>query len=71
MLSKKKIGYWRSNISTPKLIKNWIIQKLLGFNRRVPWPVHWTTIVKSYNKIIEFQNFQDFQIQNFHIFQYF
>ena len=52
MLSKKKIGYWRSNISTPKLIKNWIIQKLLGFNRRVPWPVHWTTKVKSYNKII-------------------
>ena len=46
MLSKKKIGYWRSNISTPKLIKNWIIQKLLGFNRRVPWPVR-TAPVRS------------------------
>ncbi len=30
--------------------KAWFVQKIIGVNRSVPWPVHWTT------KIIEHEN---------------
>jgi len=29
-----------------------LTQKILGFNRRVPWPVHWTSTVYKAEKII-------------------
>jgi len=35
-------------------VKLWIkcyFWKLLGFNWRVPWPVHFTTIIKAYQNI--------------------
>ena len=34
------------------IIKHGFFQKILGFNRNVPWPVHWTSTVSSPNKII-------------------
>ena len=27
------------------------MQKIIGFNRNIPWPVHWTTTVHSHQKI--------------------
>ena len=48
---KNKIKYWNVNIPLKKRILTGIIQKVLGFNRKVPWPVHWTTKVKSHEKI--------------------
>ena len=48
---KNKIKYWNENIPLKKLILTGIIQKVLGFNRKVPWPVHWTTKIKSHEKI--------------------
>ena len=48
---KNKIKYWNKNIPLKKLILTGIIQKVLGFNRKVPWPVHWTTKIKSHEKI--------------------
>ena len=48
---KNKIKYWNVNIPLKKRILTGIIQKFLGFNRKVPWPVHWTTKVKSHEKI--------------------
>jgi acetyltransferase-like isoleucine patch superfamily enzyme len=34
------------------VIKQIFLQKILGFNRAVPWPVHWSTTVTSPEKII-------------------
>lgn len=34
------------------LLKQVIVQKILGINRHVPWPVHWTSKVVAPNKII-------------------
>ena len=48
---KSNVKYWNKNIPLKKLILNGIIQKVFGFNRKVPWPVHWTTRVKSHEKI--------------------
>lgn len=31
--------------------KHLLVQKILGFNRHVPWPVHWTSRVLSPDKI--------------------
>jgi len=28
-----------------------IMQKIIGFNRRIPWPVHFTTVIRSWEKI--------------------
>ena len=33
------------------IMKAGFIQKVLGFNRHVPWPVHWTSTIKSINNI--------------------
>ena len=49
---KMKIKYWNQNIPFKKLIKTTIMQKLVGFNRKIPWPVHWTTLIKSHEKIV-------------------
>lgn len=34
------------------ILRYGFFQKILGFNRYVPWPVHWTSTVTSCNKII-------------------
>lgn len=39
------------NFSFYLLVKVFFIQKILGFNRSVPWPVHWSTKVISPKKI--------------------
>ena len=33
------------------IFKCFIAQKIIGFNRRVPWPVHWTSQVKGWENI--------------------
>ena len=33
------------------LFKTGIIQKIIGINRRVPWPVHWSSQIHSSEKI--------------------
>ncbi len=40
----------------PKFSLSWLLkfaltQKVLGINRHVPWPVHWTSQVKGHDKI--------------------
>lgn len=34
-----------------KLFMCFVAQKVFGINRRVPWPVHWTSEVKAHEKI--------------------
>ncbi len=51
MTNKNSIKFWNPNFSNILLFKHWIIQKLIGINRKVPWAVHWTTEVKSPQKI--------------------
>ena len=48
---KNKIKYWNINIPLKKRILTGLVQKVLGFNRKVPWPVHWTSKIKSHEKI--------------------
>lgn len=44
-------GFDNSNFSLRLLIKSFIIQKVIGFNRSVPWPVHWSSKVTSAERI--------------------
>lgn len=37
---------------TPVGVKMWFLQKILGFNRRVYWPVHHSSIVGDWDKIL-------------------
>ena len=39
------------HLNLSSVFKYWFIQKILGFNRYVPWPVHWTTTITAPNKI--------------------
>lgn len=39
------------HLSIRTLIKSFFVQKVLGFNRNVPWPVHWSSTVLSPNRI--------------------
>lgn len=34
-----------------KLLKCFMAQRILGINRKVPWPVHWTSEVKAHENI--------------------
>lgn len=36
---------------TPVTLKFWVFQKVFGFNRKVYWPVHFTSIVSNYKNI--------------------
>jgi serine acetyltransferase len=44
-------GFANSDFSLLLRIKCVFLQKLLGFNRNVPWPVHWTSKVNMPSKI--------------------
>jgi len=46
-----KIALETRNAQTPVRFKMWFIQKILGFNRNVYWPVHHSSIVGSPNRI--------------------
>lgn len=41
-----------SRFSPHSLFVHGIMQKVIGFNRRVPWPVHWTSVVKAPENIV-------------------
>jgi acetyltransferase-like isoleucine patch superfamily enzyme len=45
--SQGKIHY----CSIKYLLPIWFFQKIVGINRSVPWPVHWTSFVKGWEKI--------------------
>lgn len=40
------------NFSPVTIFKYGIIQRVFGFNRKVPWPVHWTSCIKAVKKIV-------------------
>lgn len=40
-----------SNISIIRLFHCGLVQKVLGINRHVPWPVHWTSTVNPVDRI--------------------
>lgn len=44
-------GFQHEGMSRKKLLKLLFIQKIIGFNRKVPWPVHPTSFVKGYENI--------------------
>jgi acetyltransferase-like isoleucine patch superfamily enzyme len=37
--------------SVKNLFLIWFVQKIVGINRNIPWPVHWTSQVKSWKNI--------------------
>ena len=37
--------------AAPITFKTYVLQKILGFNRKVYWPVHFTTVVTHVNNI--------------------
>jgi len=45
---KRQIGY----ASYWSIFRDFfILQKIVGFNRRVPWPVHFTSVIRDWQKI--------------------
>jgi len=45
---KRQIGYG----SYSWIFKEFfVMQKIIGFNRRIPWPVHFTTVIRDWEKI--------------------
>lgn len=40
-----------ADTQTPITFRMWVMQKVLGFNRNVPWPTHFTSVVQHYSKI--------------------
>ncbi len=41
------------NHSVKKLFLLFFLQKIIGINRRVPWPVHFTSAIKAHEKIVK------------------
>lgn len=44
-------GFANRRFSRKKLFTQVFVQKILGLNRHVPWPVHWTSTVKGVENI--------------------
>ena len=45
---KRQVGY----MSYIQVFKEYfILQKIAGFNRKIPWPVHFTTVIRDWQKI--------------------
>lgn len=44
-------GFGSREFSIGLLLKAFLVQKIIGFNRRVSWPVHWTSRVTAPHKI--------------------
>lgn len=51
LLPFTQIFFYTRNTQTPVTIKMWFFQKVLGFNRNVYWPVHFTSIIGNYKNI--------------------
>jgi acetyltransferase-like isoleucine patch superfamily enzyme len=47
-----KVDLSLNPISWKKIISMGILQKIIGFNRATPWPVHFTSSVSGYQNII-------------------
>ena len=47
----KELSKSDSNYSIKRLIKYAYKQKIIGYNRNVPWPIHFTSQVKCPEKI--------------------
>jgi acetyltransferase-like isoleucine patch superfamily enzyme len=45
-------GFGSKDFSVLLLLKCFVFQKILGFNRRVPWPVHWTSSIRPPSRIV-------------------
>lgn len=43
--------YETRNTQTPVTFSLWFMQKIIGFNRKVYWPVHFSSIVTNYKNI--------------------
>lgn len=43
--------YETHNTQTPLTISMWFLQKVIGFNRNVYWPVHFSSLVTNYRNI--------------------
>jgi acetyltransferase-like isoleucine patch superfamily enzyme len=46
-----KILYETRNTQTPITFRTWFFQKILGFNHRAYWPVHFTSVVSGVKNI--------------------
>ena len=46
-----KFLYETKDTQTPITLRIWFMQKVLGFNRKVYWPVHFTSIIGNYQNI--------------------
>lgn len=44
-------GFANPYFKASRLWGHFFVQKILGINRHVPWPVHWTSVVKCPEKI--------------------
>lgn len=44
-------GFKNTDFSSILLIKSFLVQKVIGINRSVPWPVHWSSHVSAPSKI--------------------
>ena len=44
-------GFGSTNFPLYLILKSFFVQKLIGFNRNVPWPVHWTSKISASHKI--------------------
>lgn len=47
-----KVNLSLNPISWKKIIIMGVLQKIIGFNRNIPWPVHFTSSVSGYDNII-------------------
>lgn len=45
-------GFRGENLPLSRVVKCFITQKILLQNRRVPWPVHWSTKISAPNNIV-------------------
>ena len=48
----RKVNLDKNPIGVGTILKMGFLQKIIGFNRKVPWPVHFTSTVINYKKII-------------------
>lgn len=46
-----RVFYETRPAQTPVTFKMWFLQKVIGFNKKVYWPVHFTSIIGSYKNI--------------------
>lgn len=44
-------GFGSNEFSIRLILKAFFIQKVIGFNRRVPWPVHWSSRVTAWKNV--------------------